>query len=143
MRPPTCLILLLLAASPLWAKPKVPIRVTLKEGMGKDYVQDSLAKNGNPISANDIGGHGDNVIYGRVFYMNVTVLSNDAAAVAKNNGKWCIKSDTALELDGDYQGTLDGDSLEVEMPQKNGKIKKVKFEIVDHKWRNLTDFVAK
>jgi hypothetical protein len=132
MRSPTWMLMLLLAAPPIFAKPKVAVVVTVKEGMGKDYVQDSLAKSGNPIGIDDAGGQGTNIIYGRVFYINVTVLSNDGAAVAKNNGKWCIKGDTELEL-FTYEGTLDGNSLEVEIPQKNGKTKKAKFEIVDHK----------
>ena len=141
MRSPTWMLLLLLAASPLCAKPKVSVVVTVKEGMGKDYVQDSLAKSGNPIGVDNMGGQGANIIYGRVFYINVTVLSNDAAAVAKGNGKWCIKGDTELEL-FTYNGTLDGSRLEVEIPQKNGKIRKAKFEIVDHKWRNLSAFAS-
>jgi hypothetical protein len=136
------MLLLLLAASPLCAKPKVAVRVKVKEGMGKDYVQDSLAKNGNPIGVDGVGGQGTGIIYGRVFYINVIVislLSNDEAAVAKNDGQWCIKGDTELEF-SDYSGTLDGNRLEVEIPQKNGKIRKVKFDIIDHKWRNLLDF---
>jgi hypothetical protein len=133
------MLLLLLAASPLCAKPKVSVVVTVKEGMGKDYVQDSLAKNGNPIGIDTMGAQGAGIIYGRVFYINVTLLSNDAAAVAKNDGKWCIKGDTELDL-FTYNGTLDGNQLEVEIPQKNGKIKKAKFDIVDHKWRDLSDF---
>ena len=133
------MLLLLLAAAPLCAKPKVAVLVMVKEGMGKDYVQDSLAKNGNPIGVDNLGGQGTGIIYGRVYYINVTVLSNDAAAVAKNNGQWCIKGDTELDF-FDYNGTLDGNRLEVEIPQKNGKIKKAKFDIVDHKWRKLSDF---
>lgn len=134
------MILLLLAASPLCAKPKVAVLVMVNEGMGKDRVQDSLTKSGNPIGVDTTGGQGTGVIYGRVFYMNVTVLSNDAAAVAKNSGKWCITGDTELEFLVDYNGALDGNGLEVEIPQKNGKVKKAKFEIVDHKWRKLSDF---
>jgi hypothetical protein len=133
------MLLLLLAASPLCAKPKISVVVTVKEEMGKDYVQDSLSKSGNAIGTDNLGGVGTGVIYGRVFYINVTLLSNDAAAVAKNNGKLCIKGDTELDL-FTYNGTLDGGRLEVEIPQKNGKIKKAKFDIVDHKWRNLSDF---
>jgi hypothetical protein len=39
----------------------------------------------------------------------------------------------------DYKGTLEGNSLEIEVPQKNGKIKKIAFGIFDRKWHKLSD----
>ena len=132
MRPSTWLLLLLLAASPLWAKPKVDVRVKVNEGIGTDRPQDSLSKSGSSASA---GG----MLFGTVYFLNVTVFSDNAQAVAKNNGQWCIKGDTALDKAAEYHGTLDGNNLELEVPQKNGKTKKKNFEIFDHKWRKLSD----
>ena len=105
MRSPTWLLLLSFTAFPLWAKPKVDLRVTLNDGIGEDVVQDSLAKNGDPLSANSIGGHGTEHDLRRVFYsLNVTMFSHDAAAVAKSNGQWCITGDkrtrTVRQLSG-------------------------------------------
>jgi hypothetical protein len=127
----TGLLVLLLAASPLSAKPKVDVRVRMNEGIGKSLPQDSLSRSGSPLDGSLVGK--------QVFYLNVTVLSDNAEAVAKNNGQWCIKGDTFLES-FDYHGTLDGNTLEVQIPQKNGKTKKVSFVIYDHKWRKLSDF---
>jgi len=42
----------------------------------------------------------------------------------------------------DYKGTLDGNSLEIEIPQKNGKIKKVSFGIYDRKWQQIIGSIA-
>jgi hypothetical protein len=65
-------------------------------------------------------------------------MSDNAEAVAKNSGQWCIKGDTLLGAI-DYKGTLEGNSLEIEVPQKNGKIKKIAFGIFDRKWHKLSD----
>ena len=132
MRSPTWLLLLLLAASPLWAKPKVDVRVRVDDGVGKDRPQDSLSKGGGV-------GSGGGLIYGTVYFLNVTVLSDNAEAVAKSNGQWCITGDTNLDKNTEYHGTLNGHDLVLEVPQKNGKIKKKNFEILDHKWRKLAD----
>jgi hypothetical protein len=131
MRPPTWFLLLLLAASPLWAKPKVDVRVKVNDGIGKNRPQDSLA----PIG----GVYAGPVDFRTVFFLNVTVLSGNAEAVAKNNGQWCITGDTELDNATEYHGTLDGNKLELEIPQKNGKTKKKNFEILDHTWRKLSD----
>jgi hypothetical protein len=130
MKPLTWLLLLSLAASPLWAKPKVDVRVRVIEGIGKNLPQDSLNRS-NSTYAGAVGG-------GQVFYLNVTVLSDNAEAVAKNNGQWCIKGDELLSSI-EYHGTLDGNNLEVEIPQKNGKTKKRSYVVFDRKWRNLSD----
>lgn len=126
----TFFVLPLLAASSLWAKPKVEVRVRVNEGIGKNLPQDSLSRTGSSMDG-ALGG-------AQVFYLNVTVLSDNADAVAKNNGQWCIKGD---ELLGslEYHGTLDGNTLEIEVPQPNGKIKKRSYGIFDHKWRKLSD----
>ena len=132
MRPPTLLLLLLLAASPLWAKPKVDVRVKVNDGIGRNRPQDSLA----PIG----GVFAGPVDYRTIFFLNVTVLSDNAEAVAKNSGQWCISGNTELDVATEYHGTLNGNNLELEIPQKNGKTKKKNFEILDHKWRKLSDF---
>jgi len=126
----TFFALLLLAAMPIWAKPKIEVRVKVNEGIGKNLPQDSLSRTCSSMDG-ALGG-------AQVFYLNVTVLSDNADAVAKNNGQWCIKGD---ELLGslEYHGTLDGNTLEIEVPQPNGKIKKKSYGIFDHKWRKLSD----
>jgi len=130
MRPLPWLLLLSLAASPLWAKPKVDVRVKVNEGIGKNLPQDSLSRTGSSLDG-AIGG-------GQVFFLNVTVLSDNTEAVAKNNGQWCIKGDTLLGS-FEYHGTLEGNSLELEIPQKNGKTKKKSYVIIDRKWQKLSD----
>jgi len=130
MKPFACLALLLVAASPLWAKPKIQVRVKVNEGIGKNLPQDSLSRTGSSLDGS-LGGT-------QVFYLNVTVLSDNADAVAKNNGQWCIKGDDLLGS-LEYHGTLDGNTLEIEIPQQNGKIKKKSYGIFDHKWRKLSD----
>lgn len=37
------------------------------------------------------------VITPMIYYMNVVVRSDNAEAVAKNNGQWCLKGDILLE----------------------------------------------
>jgi hypothetical protein len=130
MRPLTGLLLLLLTASPLWAKPKVEVRIRVNEGIGKNLPQDSLSRTGSTMDAP--------VNAGQVFYLNVTVLSDNADAVARNNGQWCIKGNDLLGS-LEYHGTLDGNNLEIEIPQKNGKTKKQSYAIFDRKWRKLAD----
>ncbi|HEV7969187.1 MAG TPA: hypothetical protein VGP19_16530 [Candidatus Acidoferrales bacterium] len=130
MRSRTGLFLLLLAASPLWAKPKVEVRVKVNEGIGKNVPQDSLSRTGSSLDG-ALGG-------AQVFYLNVTVLSDDADAVSKNNGQWCIQGDELLSSI-EYHGTLNGNELEIEVPQKNGKTRKKSYVVFDHKWRKLSD----
>jgi hypothetical protein len=127
----TGLLLVLLAALPLWAKPKVGVRIKIDDEIVKDRPLDQLSRGG--------GSSLNTSIYGSVFFLNVTVLSDNAEAVAKNNGQWCISGDIALDKATEYHGTLDGNNLELEIPQKNGKTKKKNFEIFDHKWRKLID----
>ncbi len=123
-------LLVLLTAAPLCAKPKVDLRVKVNEGLRKDRAGDSLSKSGaTPSNTFTVG----------VWFMNVTVTSDSSEAVAKNNGQWCITGDTALNVNGEYQGTLDGTSLDIQIPDKNGKTKKLHFEVFDHKWRKLSD----
>ena len=122
--------LLLVAAAPVLAKPKVAITLTVNDGIGKNVSQDSLSRTGGAI---------DGALQGtQVFYLNVTVRSDNADAVAKNNGQWCIKGDELLSS-LTYHGTLSGNDLELEVPQPNGKIKKMTFAVYDHKWRKLSD----
>lgn len=133
MRPRIGLLVLFLSASPLWAKPKVEVRVKASDGVGIDRPQDALSKGG--------GASLNTILYGTVYYWNVTVRSDNAEAVARNNGQWCISSDIDLDASAEYRGILDGNRLELEIPQKNGKIKKTKFEIFDRKWKKLSDLV--
>ena len=130
MKPLISLLLLLLAAASLQAKPKVDVRVKVTDSIGLNAPQASLSRDHNQSPAN--------TFYAEVYFLNVTVLSENAEAVAKNNGQWCIKGD---ELLGslEYHGTLDGNTLEIEVPQPNGKIKKKSYGIFDHKWRKLSD----
>lgn len=133
MRPLIWLPLALLVAGPLCAKPKVDVKVTVFEGIGRDSAGDSLSKSGIATTSN--------ITHTAAFFMNVTVASDNPknVEVAKNGGQWCIEGDTGLDVGGEYTGVLDGNSLTIEMPQKNGKIKKLNFEIFDHKWRKLAD----
>ncbi len=123
------ILLLLLAAAPAMAKPKVDVRIRVNEGVGKDH-KDSLSRTGSSCDGS--------LTTGQDYFLNVTVLSDNADAVPKNNGQWCIKGDTLLGAI-DYKGTLDGNTLEIEVPQKNGKIKKIAFGIYDRKWHKLSD----
>ena len=121
---------LLLSVPSLSAKPKVEITLTVNDGIGKNVPQDSLSRTGGSMDG-ALGGT-------QVFYLNVTVHSDDADAVAKNNGQWCIKGD-ALLSSLTYHGTLSGNDLDLQVPQPNGKIKKMTFVVYDRKWRKLSD----
>ena len=123
-------LLLLLAAAPLWARPKVAVRVSVNDGFAKKESPDSLSSTHSSYE----GG----LIPGSDYFLNVTVLSDNADAVAKNNGQWCIKGEPILGSI-EYRGTLDGNTLEIEVPQKNGKTKRKTFVIFDHKWRKPSD----
>jgi len=131
MRRITCTILMLLAATPIWAKPKVEVRIKLNDGFG--IIEHTSAPTRGGAFYDDSGAAPT------VFYQNVTVFSESAEAVAKNNGQWCIKGDAMLSTP-EYHGTLEGNNLEIEIPQKNGKIKKMNFVVYDHKWRTKSDF---
>jgi hypothetical protein len=121
---------LLLYATSLPARPKVDVRIKVNEGIGKYPPQDTLNKYNSPVAGP--------LMSGEVFYFNVTVFSDNAEAVAKNNGQWCIKGDIELHS-FEYHGTLGGNDLEIEVSQKNGKTKKMAFVVYDHKWRKLSD----
>ena len=129
MRILTWMLLLLLAASPVLAKPKIDVRLRVNEGVGRDR-KDSLSRTGSSYDGS--------LTTGTDYFLNVIVFSDNKEAVAKNNGQWCIKGDTLLGA-MDYKATLDGNNLEIEVPQKNGKIKKIAFGIFDRKWHKLSD----
>jgi len=77
-----------------------------------------------------------------ISYVNVTLTSDDASAVATNNGQWCIQSqDEAVDLPAgaEYQGVLEGDYIEVAIPLTNGKTRKISFKIFDKKWHTPYD----
>jgi hypothetical protein len=134
---PLALIVATLLAFPLLlcppgfpARARVDVRVRVNEGVGKYPPQDSLNKYNSPVAGP--------LMSNEIFYFNVTVLSDNADAVANNKGQWCIKGDVDLSSN-EYHATLSGNDLEVEVPQKNGKMSKAKFVIYDHKWRKLAD----
>lgn len=124
------LLLLLLAAASLQAKPKVDVRVKVTDSIEFNAPQASLSRDHNQSPTN--------TFYAEVYLLNVRVLSENAEAVAKNNGQWCISGDIDLDKSIEYHGTLDGNTLEVEVPQNGGKTKKKTFEITDHKWKKLS-----
>jgi len=132
MKSPLCLLLVLLAAAPLLAKPKVAVHVTVNQGKGRDEVQDTLSKNGVSNSAAD-------TVFATVYFLNVTVTSDKAEALAGNDGHWCIKGASPLDVNGEYPALLNGNGLDVQVPAKNGKTKTLHFEVLDHKWRTLAD----
>jgi hypothetical protein len=112
------------------AKPKVEVRLKVNDGIGKYSQQDTLNKYNSPVAGP--------LMSNEVFYFNVVVSSDNADAVAQNKGQWCIKGEADLSSI-EYHGTLSGNNMEVEVPQKNGKNKKVSFVVYDHKWRKLSD----
>ena len=121
---------LLVGSSVSSGKAKVQVRVRVDAGIGKYPPQDSLSKSNlslqGPLQSAEI------------YYFNVTVFSDSADVVAQNGGKWCIKGDADIGS-SEYHGTLSGNDLVVETPQKNGKIRKLNFVVYDHKWRKLSD----
>jgi len=123
---------LVFGAPTISAKPKVEVRVKVNETVGKNQPDDSLSRSG--IS------YGGALPQPTVWFMNVTVLSDNAEAVTQNNGQWCLKGEGDSMLSSMiYQGTLSGNDLEVQVPLPNGKVKKVHLVVYDHKWRKLSD----
>jgi len=131
MRLLTGLLVLILVALPIWAKPKTDVRIKIDDQIIKERPRDSLSRGG--------GATMPTTLYGSIYFLNVTVLSDNAEAVAKNNGQWCISGDIELDKATEYYGTLNGNSIELEIPQKDGKTKRKTFEVFDHKWRKLID----
>lgn len=119
-----------LGSPALAGKPKVEVQVKVNEGIGKNQPADSLSRAGSSYDGK--------LDLPQIYFLNVTVTSDNAEAVAKNNGQWCIKGDVFLGS-VTYHGTLNGNDLEIEVPQPNGKIKKVSFGVYDRKWRKLSD----
>jgi hypothetical protein len=127
----TLLAAQMLLSSPVFSgKPKVEVRVRVNEGLGKYPPQDTLNKYNSPVAGP--------LQSAEIFYFNVAVLSDNAEAVAQNNGQWCVKGDIYLSSI-EYHGTLSGNDLVIEVPDKNGKIHKQNFVVYDHKWRKLAD----
>jgi hypothetical protein len=131
------LLVALLTAVPISAKPKVDVRVKVNEGVGRDGVTDQLSKN-NTTTTDD-----GTAFKQTVWFLNVTVTAEDPKVVANGNGQWCVKNDNGddgLFVSGEYAATLDGNSLDILVPLKSGKTEKEHFTIIDHKWRKLSDF---
>jgi hypothetical protein len=122
--------LVLLSAAPLsvLAKPKVNVFVQSHEAFAILQPPDSLARAGTSM-----GAYSAPLPPRTDYFINVTVQVHDPQAPL-TDAHWCIKGDSAL---GDivYEGFLSGNDLELEIPQNNGKIKKVSFKIIDRKWR--------
>jgi hypothetical protein len=138
MRSPAILLLSFVAlgamfgASTFSAKPKVDVQIKVNETVGKDQPQDSLSRAGRSYEAP--------LPQPTIWFMNVTVLSDNKEAVAQNNGQWCLKGEGDGMLGSvTYQGTLSGNDLEVQVPLPNGKTKKVHLVVYDRKWRKLSD----
>jgi hypothetical protein len=121
---------LLFSAPSFSGKPKVDVRVTVDDGIGKYPPEDSLSKSNLSVQGP--------LPSAEIFYFNVTVRSDNVGATAQSDGKWCIKGDSLLGST-EYHGTLSGNDLQLEVPQKNGKLKKFNFAVYDHKWRKLSD----
>ncbi len=122
-----CALFVALTVSSLWAKPKVEVRIRIHDQWTRYKIDDSMPNLGNSVS---------NVTTTTIAYLNVTFLSDDAEAVAQNKGQWCISGDSLLNTDGEYPGTLDGNNLVIQIPQKNGKPKSFNYKIFDHKWHD-------
>ena len=113
-------------------KPKVEVRVKVDEAIGKNQPDDALSRTGRSYDAP--------LAQPTLWFMNVTVLSDNAEAVAQNKGQWCLKGEGDSMLSSlTYKGTLSGNDLDLEVPRPNGKIKKVHLVVYDHKWRKLSD----
>jgi hypothetical protein len=121
---------LLLCSASFSGKPKVDVRIAVNDGIGKYPPEGSLSKSNLTIQGP--------LPSAEIFYFNVTVRSDNAEAVAQSDGKWCIKGDSLLG-NSEYHATLTGNDLQIEVPQKNGKLKKFNFVVYDHKWRKLAD----
>jgi hypothetical protein len=129
---PMFAVQVLLFSPVLSAKPKVEVRVKVNEAVGKNQPDDSLARSGNSYEGA--------LPQPTVWYMNVTVFSDNADAVARNNGQWCLKGEgDTMPSSLTYKGILSGNDLDLEVPQPNGKVKKVHLVVYDHKWRKLSD----
>ena len=128
MRQLLCILSLFLLTPAVSAKTaKVDVRVKVGTSVKREKAVGNLSLAVNPTI---------------ISYVNVTLTSDDASAVTANNGQWCIESqDEAVDLPvgADYQGVLNGDYIEVAIPQTNGKIRKISFKIFDKKWHTPYD----
>jgi hypothetical protein len=125
----TCFLLVLLTVAPLCAKPKVEVRVKVNDT--------AIAQHAERAILNGEGREPDPRFFVTYWLLNVTLMSDNSKAVAKNNGQWCITGSTGLDWTVEYQGTLNGNWLDIQIPDKDGKTKTLHFEVVDHKWRKL------
>lgn len=121
---------LLLLGAPVYAKPKVGVKVDVEEEIT------------NLTSSGDFSSLAGNASQ-TVSYLNVIVLPDAPIKGFRNDGKWCIKSQAGqrvhLVKGGEYKGLLDGDFLELEVPQLKGKPAKLAFLVFDRKWRSRMD----
>ena len=138
----TLLLIALLCISPLMAKPKtaVPVYVHIHEG--------NMDTETNSSDYHDrwVGGSysREGSYTGVTIFMNVVVsaqTSDNASAVAANDGKWCLRGDSAIPLDPtiQYQGVLQGDGIDISVLEKNGKTKKIHFGVYDRTWKDLSE----
>ena len=144
VKPLTRLLVALLCISPLIAKPKptVPIYVQIHEGNGE--IQTNTTEYSG-VGSSGAGSYASTGSYsGATIFVNATVraqTSENAPAVATNDGKWCLLGSSEIPLDPNvqYPGMLRGDGIDILVPQKNGKTKKIHFSVYDHAWKNLSE----
>jgi hypothetical protein len=117
-----------LLALPLWAKPKTVVYVQSHEAFEITGSADTLSRGDTPL-----GAYSAPLAPPIDYFINVTVQVHDPQ-VPLTDAHWCIKGDAAL---GDliYHGTISGNDMELEIPDKNGKNKNKSFKIIDRKWR--------
>jgi len=109
------------------AKPKVSVKVRIEEEITNLGTQGDLSfSTGGRIAS----------------YDNVTVMPDVPVPDLKNDGKWCLRTQgeiVHLVKGGLYNAILDGDFLELEIPNPKGKPLKVTFTVYDRKWRTRLD----
>jgi hypothetical protein len=120
-----------LCVSPAVAKPKPVALVWVKmiqgRGIGFSITSDSRSS-GISNESNE-----------KVYVTAIVSARGDeyAEAVAKNEGKWTLTGNFEMRPGFSYEGLLQGDGIDLIIPQANGKTSKVHFFVLAHEWRNL------
>lgn len=121
----------LLCVSPVAAKPKpvalVWVKMVQGRGIGFSITSDSRSSGVSNESNEKV-------------YVTAVVSARTpeyAEAVAKNDGKWTLVGNFEMRPGFSYEGLLQGDGIDVVVPQPNGKTSKIHFFILAHEWRNL------
>jgi hypothetical protein len=121
-----------LCIAPAVSKPKPVSLVYVKmvQGHGTGF-----------IISSDSRSTGIDVNSGEKVTLNVIVTGRTteyAAAVAQNDGKWCLVGNAELRAMFPYEGLLQGDGIDVLLPQPDGKTGKAHFSILYHRWIDLS-----